>query len=142
MPDYDVFDIVNKFSSYMNGTTGIVSLVLFILTLIANWRIFEKAGEEGWKSIIPIYNFYIICRILKMNFTHFIIAFIILFIPFIQIGAAIYLLYFYVECDFRLSKAFGHGLGYSWGLVLLNTIFVLLIGLSDDKYDPSRINAK
>lgn len=33
----------------------IVSIVA-ILLIVAQWKIFTKAGEKGWKSIIPIYN--------------------------------------------------------------------------------------
>ena len=38
----------------------IVSLVLMI---IASWKIFVKAGEKGWKSLIPFYAQYIQFRI-------------------------------------------------------------------------------
>lgn len=34
-----------------------------ILLIIAWWRIFEKAGEKGWKALIPIYNGYILFKI-------------------------------------------------------------------------------
>ena len=30
------------------------------------WLIFEKAGEAGWKSIIPIYNLYIMLEIIGL----------------------------------------------------------------------------
>lgn len=30
----------------------------FALTILANWLMFMKAGEAGWKSIIPVYNTY------------------------------------------------------------------------------------
>ena len=33
-------------------------LILAILQIVAWWRIFSKAGEAGWKSIIPIYYVY------------------------------------------------------------------------------------
>ena len=31
---------------------------LVALTILANWLMFMKAGEAGWKSIIPVYNTY------------------------------------------------------------------------------------
>lgn len=40
-----------------------VSLAITIVYLIALWRIFAKAGEAGWKALIPIYNYYIILKI-------------------------------------------------------------------------------
>ena len=43
--------------------SSILSLALGILTIIAMWKIFQKAGEKGWKAIIPIYNSYILFKI-------------------------------------------------------------------------------
>ena len=34
-----------------------------ILFIIAGWKIFEKAGEKGWKILIPIYDAYILFKI-------------------------------------------------------------------------------
>ena len=36
-----------------------ICFVIYILFVIAYWKIFTKAGIPGWKSIIPIYNSYI-----------------------------------------------------------------------------------
>jgi hypothetical protein len=45
------------------GTTELVSLLVFVvLPLIANWNIYKKMGEPGWKGIIPYYNTYVLCK--------------------------------------------------------------------------------
>ena len=50
------------------GVAGIVvSIIWCVLIIIAMWKIFEKAGEAGWKSIIPIYNVYIMYKIVGMK---------------------------------------------------------------------------
>ena len=36
-----------------------MALAIVIFSIITMWKIFEKAGEPGWASIIPIYNTYI-----------------------------------------------------------------------------------
>jgi hypothetical protein len=41
---------------------AIVFVALFII-IISTWKMFTKAGEEGWKSIIPIYNTYIVIKL-------------------------------------------------------------------------------
>lgn len=38
---------------------AIFLFIIWILTVIAKWRIFTKAGLAGWKSIIPIYSDYL-----------------------------------------------------------------------------------
>ena len=47
-------------------TMGFVALVVGILRIIARWRIFKKAGEKGWKAIIPFYSDYIFYKIIDM----------------------------------------------------------------------------
>lgn len=45
------------------GTMLTVSLIIGVLLIIAGWKIFEKAGEKGWKILIPIYDVYILFKI-------------------------------------------------------------------------------
>lgn len=45
------------------GTMLIAVLILTVLVIIGEWKIFEKAGEKGWKSLIPIYGQYILFKI-------------------------------------------------------------------------------
>ena len=43
------------------------AVVWYVLTVIATWKIFQKAGEPGWKAIIPIYNIYVMYKIVNMK---------------------------------------------------------------------------
>ena len=38
-------------------------LAMAVLMIVAMWRIFAKAGEAGWKAVIPFYNTYILYKI-------------------------------------------------------------------------------
>lgn len=38
------------------ATYGIIVLLITIAQIVAMWKIYSKAGEAGWKSLIPIYN--------------------------------------------------------------------------------------
>lgn len=40
------------------GTIVILAVGWYVLLAIAYWKIFEKAGEPGWKALIPFYNTY------------------------------------------------------------------------------------
>lgn len=44
-----------------------VYIIYFILSFVAIhvglWRIFEKAGEAGWKALVPFYNYWILLKI-------------------------------------------------------------------------------
>ena len=42
-----------------------VIYLIIIATIAGLWKIFEKAGEKGWKALVPVYNYYIWLKILK-----------------------------------------------------------------------------
>jgi signal peptidase I len=42
-----------------------ILLIIIAATIAGLWKIFEKAGEKGWKALIPIYNYYIWLKIVK-----------------------------------------------------------------------------
>ncbi len=43
--------------------TDFSSILPGILTIVALWFIFKKANVPAWKSIFPVYNSYILCKI-------------------------------------------------------------------------------
>ena len=46
-----------------NNFSLLVSFIVYLLLVIAMWKIFVKAGEAGWKSLIPIVDFYYLFKI-------------------------------------------------------------------------------
>ena len=108
----------------------IVALVVAVITIIAMWRIFTKAGEKGWKSIIPIYNVVILFKIAGIS-PWFVLGYLASIIPvvgtFICLGITIYAM-------INLAKAFGKGGGFAAGLILLNTIFICILGFGSAEY--------
>jgi signal peptidase I len=43
----------------------IILIITLILATAGLWKIFEKAGYEGWKAVVPFLNFYIWLKIIK-----------------------------------------------------------------------------
>ena len=41
----------------------VLTVIWYILVVAGAWMMFQKAGEAGWKAIIPIYNMYIVYKI-------------------------------------------------------------------------------
>ena len=41
----------------------LMAVCLLILTVIGYWGVFCKAGEKGWKVLIPFYNEYLLFKI-------------------------------------------------------------------------------
>ena len=127
------------------ATVGIFfmcAFILYILTIIATWKIFKKAGEPGWKCLIPIYNIYIISldgsSYIFIETNPGVVVFdaskhiptVIALIAMLVIDIWGFILY-----DWRTSKAFGHGIGYFLGLFFFQPIFWLIIGFGNSKYD-------
>lgn len=105
----------------------VVALVIAVFSIIAWWKMFEKAGEKGWKSIIPIYNMVILFKISGLS-PWLLILYII---PFVNIIAVIVI---QIMLAINLSKSFGKSTGFAFGLYFLNTIFMLILGFGDAKY--------
>ena len=101
----------------------IIALGLIALMIISMWKIFEKAGMEGWESIIPIYSTYILTKIVnKPGYWT-----ILMLIPYVNIVFSIW-------ASNRLSKSFGKSEGFTIGLILLPFIFYPILGLGDAEY--------
>ena len=107
-----------------------ISLAITILTVIANWRIFVKAGKPGWAALIPIYNLVVLYQVAGVSPW---LILLLLFVgvpivgPLIALGLSIYLMV-------QLANAFGKGSGFAVGLIFLNTIFIMILGFDDSKY--------
>ena len=123
-------DVQEVFSQAFNVPTIIVSCVFGVLVLAAQWKIFSKAGEAGWKCLIPFYNAYISVKIADGNGWKFLLY----LIPIVNIVFAIMV-------TFRLAKAFGKGGGFAVGLLLLPEIFYLILGFGADAYVGPQGNA-
>lgn len=107
----------------MNALSTIAWLAVGILMIVANWRIFEKAGQPGWASIIPIYNVITLLRISGRSGWWF-------------LGFCVPLLNFFViiRLVFELARAFGRGVGFGFGLLFLSPIFLPVLAFGDSRY--------
>lgn len=94
-----------------------------VLTIVAEWKIFKKAGKDGWKALIPIYNTYTLLQILNMEPMLCFLA----IVP----GANFMLS---IVMGVKLAKSFGKSNGFAVGLILLEPIFEMILGFGDAKY--------
>jgi len=108
----------------------IVGLLVALLLIVAMWKVFTKAGQPGWASIIPIYNLYIWCKIVGRPGWWI----ILLLIPFVNIIVGIIL------C-IDMAKSFGKGVGFGIGLALLGIIFWPILGFGSAQYQGPAASA-
>ena len=101
----------------------VVYLAIAVLGIIAMWKLFEKAGEPGWASIIPFYNVYVLFKITWGNGWKF----LFLLIPIANIV-------FMIITMVKLAKAFGKGGGFAVGLSFLSIIFYCILAFGPATY--------
>lgn len=113
----------------LGGFFGFILVIFFIGVIIINvlamFRLFETAGEEGWMSIIPILNLAIMLKI--NNRPMYWVLFIL--IPVIGSFVAIFIY-------FEFAKSFNKSGLYCLGVVFLPLIFLPMLAFSDPVYTP------
>src|SRR5436853_377378 len=87
-------------SSSLNASVIVLVIAVVIIMIAAYWKIFTKAGQAGWKAIIPIYNIVINLRIVGMSGWYA----VLFVIPFVNLIMSVVLYY-------KTAKAFGYGIG-------------------------------
>ncbi len=93
------------------------------LTIIGWWKMFEKAGQPGWVSIVPIYNIFVLGKIVGWTRGKV----VMLFIPFLNIIFGIIL------C-LDIARVFNKGNGFAVGMLLLPAIFFPMLGFDSSRY--------
>lgn len=137
-------------------------LPLFALRLVANWLILDKAGDKGWKALIPFYGSYTLFKLVwDKNIYWFALFFNILMYATmiyskypeaaLQLPILLVLLLvlyavstaFFVFWQIHLAKAFGRINSFAVGLIFLHNVFICILAFGNAKYigaQPLRSN--
>ena len=101
----------------------VISILIAVITIVALWKIFTKAGQPGWAAIIPFYDLYILYKITWGNGWYFLLT----LIPCANIAI-------YIITLVKLAKVFGKGAGFACGLIFLEPIFLCILAFGDAQY--------
>lgn len=127
-----MFDLVTLAQQNQGGgvAASIVGIAMFLLwigiivgVIAGGWKIFTKAGQPGWAVLVPIFNTYILLKIVGRPWWWL----LLMLIPLVNFVIALI-----VVLD--LAKSFGKGVGFALGLFFLSFIFVPILGFGSDKY--------
>lgn len=99
----------------------VVAVVVFMIA--AAWKVFTKAGEPGWFSLIPILNTYTVIKIAGRPGWWLILT----FVPVVNVVIMVIVIV-------DLATAFGKGVGFALGLMLLSPIFIAILGWGSSRY--------
>lgn len=112
-------DIIN----YIAGTYSFIFYPIILLLAVSLWKIFEKAGQNGWAALIPFYNIFIFLRIIQKPWWWF----ILFFIPYLGF---IWILWGWI----RMAKRFGKSSLYGVAIVCLSVVFIPLLAFGKQEY--------
>ena len=127
---------------------------IFALSLIGKFFIFEKMGMPGWKSLIPIYSDYLLFReligsgyfwgyiasallagscsaLVTIGMVSGVMEFLFIITA---VAACTVTIAIQIKLAHSLSKSFGHGMGYTFGLIFIEPIMLMILGLGNNRY--------
>lgn len=129
------------------GALAMFFVLNYFYEVVAYWRIFKKAGESGWKSLIPVYNSYIRYRLAWRPLWFWIsgallaCSFALGMLPLAEnvastvssiIGVAGTLIH--LVSNFRLGRVFGRGVLFSLALAVFPPLFTMILGFGGSQY--------
>ena len=116
--------VTSSDSAILSPAFWVAYILLLVIALVANWKIFEKAGEAGWKILVPFYNTYTLLRISGRNGWWF----LGLFVPLVN-------LFVIIRLALDLAKHFGKSTMFAiFGLMIFSFIGYLMLAFGDAKY--------
>lgn len=89
-------------STTVSPVVSLIPLAITVLSIVAMWKLFKKAGYQGWESIIPIYNLVILFKIAGLAAWYI----LLMLIPFVNIYVIFKL---YIELAHKFGKSTGFG---------------------------------
>ncbi len=123
----------NFFSEFYNGfylTYYSLYFAVLIVKVIALWKIFKKAGRNGWEALIPIYNNWVLFEI--CGYPGYYSLFIL-----IPCFGSVVVFVFKIMAYINLCKRFNKQSSFVILLVLLEVVGLCILGFGNDDYDGS-----
>ena len=124
-----VFALIGGFLGFI----VFIALVIVVLQIVANWKLFTKAGEKGWKALIPFYNTAILYKISGMS-PWLALLYIGYLIPVVNVIVAVVFTVLRLYQPINLAKGFKKSTGFTVGLIMFPFIFNLILGLGSSEY--------
>lgn len=112
------------------STYSLIILAFYVLIIIAQWKIFTKAGQEGWKAIIPIYNVVVLYKIIGLS-PWLLLLYLLSVVPVVGWIISVALS---IVSTVKLAKAFNQSTAFIFGLLFLSPIFQMILGFGKAEY--------
>ena len=123
----------------------VFAIIISLFAVVGQWKMFKKAGKNGWEALVPIYNQYILCKITGVNPIWIAILFgsvLLAAIPVIgSIVSMLVSIYFPILLAISTAKSFGKDDVWGLGLFFFAPIFYMILGFGASEYvGPTPMN--
>lgn len=116
----------------MLGVLWLIILAVCVIMLVCQWKIFSKAGQPGWKALIPFYNMWTLNQIVfGEQYGWLMFASFVAVIPVI---GSILALAWYVYMTIQMCKAYGKSGGFAALIIFLPVIAYPMLAFGDAQY--------
>ncbi len=119
----DLTSTVVDFLTNMSMGLKLVLGLFFFIASVGQWKLYDKAGQNGWAIFVPIYNLMVLNRVVGRPDSHVWYYFI-----------PVYNIYFVCKIWIEVCQSFGKTTiaDYVFAIVL-NGLYMLNLGLSADE---------
>lgn len=121
-----------------------IIMAALIITVIAKWKLLTKAGEDGWKAIIPIYGDMVLCKTVGVwEYYPLVILAISVFSSLfgdsmlagtISVLSTAVSIYYAVILSISVAQSYGKDSGFGIGLMLLGVVFYPILAFGKNDY--------
>ena len=96
---------------------GILILVAMLVAILASfWKIFQKAGLQGWEALIPGWNVWVLAKILRISPLWFLLLLVLPFPVLPLVG--------YLRICVALARLFGEPAGTGLAIAVMPCILL------------------
>ena len=124
---------------------GLIALAVAIFMIIAECKLFTKAGEKWWKVFVPIYNTWVQNKIVGLAWWWlpiFLVASALTEVPTLGFVAGMAVILVSFNYNYNLAKKFGKSNGFAVLTTFLPVIGLPILAFGSAKYDKNAATDK
>ena len=137
--DYSTYDYGTTAAAAGLGAAWIVYMIICIaigvVMIISMWKMFEKAGRDGWIALIPFYNAWTLFEIGGLKGAY-------IFFAFIPCAGPIIYLVFEIKAYLEIARRFGKDTTFGVLSIFFPFVTFPILAFSDAKYSEGTAEKK
>ena len=124
-----------------------IALAVVVVQLVATWKVYKKAGKNGWEAIVPFYNNWVLCEIAGVKWWFFLIMMSTTICSMLGLGifvplAGLCTVAASFAVHYNIALKFGKDpIGYGIGLTLLPVIFYSILGFGSATFKDAKVSS-